>query len=300
MNDDELIDGYFHDQLSPDEVQKLETRLKNDAGVRERFRRYGEMVYGLETTSRLGDAEEQYLRAGRELPKPRPFRAPWAQVAAACVFTAILSSSAAAWYVERQVRQSEHKTILENDFESPEVEVRKRFPVPLGVWHGDGVPTTWEEGLPKPYSGSRYIRLLPHEKRALSYLDGVIDLRSVEQMRQEKGAKRVRLYCRAFVRPEAITEIPASRYRLRLATFASPPEGTADEWRQGPPQEYGVTFSHRFIKVKQGLDQWHILETTVDVPADVQSAMLSVSAGSDNATTTHCVDSIQVELVFEY
>lgn len=297
MSDEELIDAYFHGEASNEQVKELEARLQADATSREIYRRYGEMVYGLEVRSRVGEPEAM-ASTGSSAPLRRLIVS-WRQLAAACVVTAVLTCSATALYVERLLRPSEHLPVLDEGFESESIEIGKRSPVSAGNWSGDGVALTAGEGLPQAYEGARYVQLAPHATRKLSHLEGLIDLRSAHALRAERGARQVRLYCRAMVRPEALESQPNARYKLRLATFQSPPEAAANEWRQGPPHEYAVTYSQRFLRIKQAPDGWHLLETTVDVPPDVQSAMLSISATS-HERGNHCVDAVHAELAFDF
>ena len=101
----ELIDAYYHDEISDEQLAELEHLLESDANARQLYRDYGGMVCGLETMKRLTEADD--LEAPIEAPEPKPFmpRMRRFSIAAACILSALLSTGTYALFVQQQLAE---------------------------------------------------------------------------------------------------------------------------------------------------------------------------------------------------
>ena len=297
----ELIRCHVDGTASDEQTQTLEAELRTDAALRSQLLRYTNIDTAL-SSGRLSGVVA--ARSTQLSPSNRTKLASWiswgqATSAAAGVVLGLFCASAA-WAVVglRMAGPRVNESLLEESFESAEMQWPEGFPSQAGTWGGARGRIVGATSEIVPLDGGGMAELAPAEDTTLSYLDRVIDLRGYPQPEAHE-VRQIEVTASFHAAVSGFQE----RYTLRAATFGEGPEEIQSKWVNVPWRELDgttLTTSKRGLSAPSDADGWQTLSVMVEAPADASSMVISLAAGRFETSapkTLHYLDNVHASLI---
>ena len=295
----ELIQACLDGSATDVESSRLNARLRTDAGARDLYLEMADIHSCLAVDESLwlnGVAHSGNLDL--RVTPVRPHWLSWRSLAAAAagIIFGMLCTSVVLAYVTPSLGKV--MILLQEGFESHSVEVRGEFPSEPGVWGGGLARVVQRVDDIAPLEGQQMLQVEPDESSTLTYLDRIIDLKSLPQ---------------PLVGEARYVEVSASfhsgsvglrdRYTLRAAAFGEAPESLRKLWLRLPwreLEERTLAGAKQVLSTDADATGWHKITVRVEAPPEARCIVISLAAGlfkTPDLKAAHYIDDVRAHLV---
>ncbi|WP_395738582.1 hypothetical protein [Prosthecobacter sp.] len=294
----DLIQEYISGTISTADAQALERELMTDPMLRDSYLEALNLDTALEMTA-------QSAEAMLSLPVPPAARAlaragerrtrawSWRPLAAGLVLGMFCTSVVMAYMVPSSEKVI---TLFGDDFEDSEQQFSQGFPEQTGVWGGDAAEVVSASSGIQPVDGQRMLRLDSSPTTTLSYLDRIVDVRSLP-LPQGNEVRQVMVTASFHAAERGLRD----RYTLRVAAFAEAPDIVRTQWvgREWREMDGALAASKRGLSTTPEAEGWQTLTAIVEVPREARSLVISLAGGlsqNPDQKTAHYIDGVHATL----
>ncbi|MEN8715383.1 MAG: hypothetical protein ABF384_10790 [Verrucomicrobiales bacterium] len=296
---DRLIGACLEGQLTAAEAEKLNTLIEGSGEARRRYWElalvHGMLEQGLQAASVKAAAGEQPAVARAR----QGFILKWPSLtaAAAGVVLGVFSASLVWAYKDSPPGRVMREEILFESFEGDDARTLvPAFPDRAGEWFGDlTVGVLLKNGL-EPERGESVARFIPVSTRKYSYAQYILDLEDLAPSQIEDFSQ---LEVKASFSSDQ-TSAP-TRYQIRLAAFAQPPEEVRAIWiRESLLFDTVLQHTARNYLASPEREGWKKLASRIDPPSGTRSVVISLGVaeqGGAPPSGDHHLDAVRVRLI---
>ena len=298
---DELIQACLDDRLSEIDAERLSALIEESPDVRERYWELASIHGMLEQSLQQASVKALTGENAQSTPKKSGSAFRWHPLTAAAAGVALGVCSATVLFAYSlpfaRNPAPEIVDVFFESFEDEAMEPKVGFPNRSGKWFGNiSVAATSEQGIPSA-DGSHVATLEPVPTRKFAYARRIIDL--TNHLQPEDGSSRQLDVSASFYSGDPV--IPA-QYQIRLAAFSQEPSAVRPIWNDEVAL-YDTVLQHvgRNVVTKSGDSHWQVLRTSMEIPSDARSLVISLGAGgADRAhpTTEHFLDAVEARLIY--
>lgn len=187
------------------------------------------------------------------------------------------------------------RTLLNENFENPEMECDRGVPTRIGVWSGDLLAPGAAKGDVKPAEGQRMVTLPVVEKRKFSYAFRFLDVSALPL-----GAAPLSHQIEVTARFHGAAPGVQDRFQIRLAAFAEDAPGARAIWVGNRLNEQALTHVAKTTGDEPEADGWTTVRSTMDVPARAKVVLVSLAAAvadTEPSKTDHYLDDVHIHLI---
>ena len=288
----ELIQRCVDEEAQQEELEQLEALLRHDSNFRKTYLSYLNIDLALPNIPKE-ETQKKVIKLSL-----------WRSTTSAAVFGLVcgLFCATVTWAIVVPLKPSPLSArvvlpVLSESFEPPNQQLTPGFPKRAGIWGGDRMQVVTSTPSDPPLDGNSVLKLGTSPLYKQAHLIQVIDVASFPQAREDE-IREIKVTS-SFLADQYDEQ---ERYTVRVASFKESPEeirALREDLTVAEINELTLTLSETGINTRKKITGWKTLSTTVEVPSEAQSVVVSLGAGRryrKSEKIPHYIDDVRAEI----